>query len=73
MGRQQSGKDILAFLRAARLPEDRVLMEEARAIAAEMIAHYGLQTCDWPPELLSMLAKTNLPKLDYQQLPRGAL
>lgn len=63
----------MAFLRAARLPEDRVLMEAARGIAAELIAHYGLRTCDWPPELLSVLAKTNLPKLDYQQLPGGVL
>lgn len=69
MGRQQSGKDVLACLQLARLPEDRMLMEEARETAAELIARYGLSPAQWPPELLAALARTSLPKLDYHHLP----
>ena len=42
MGKQQSGKDALACLRAAKLPEDRLLMEQARQVASQLIDRYTL-------------------------------
>ena len=69
LGKQQSGRDVLGCLRAAELPRDRLLMEQARQTAAECISKYTLDQTQWPPALLAALAKTTLPKLDLNHLP----
>ena len=72
MGKQQSGKDALACLRAAKLPEDRLLMEQARQVASQLIDRYTLDPAEWSPSLLAALARAGLPKLDYHHFPAGA-
>ena len=72
MGKQQSGKDALACLRAAKLPEDRLLMEQARQVASELIERYTLDPAEWSPSLLAALARAGLPKLDYHHFPAAA-
>lgn len=41
IGKKQSGKDIWANLRIARLPEHADVLEEARAAAATLVGEYG--------------------------------
>lgn len=65
MGRQQSGRDMLASLRLTKLPQDHEVMEDARQTAAELLSLYGLNPADWPPALLLSLARPDLPKLDH--------
>lgn len=65
MGKLQSGKDIFANMKIARLPEDSAMMNDARETAAELIHRYGLDPRNWPPSLLVGLARRRLPKMDY--------
>ena len=71
MGKKQSGKDMWANLRAARLPEDASLLEEARDKASELVSQYGIDPADWPRDLLAAMAYTRLPELDLYHVPSG--
>lgn len=68
LGRKQSGRDGLSCLKAARLPEDRQLLEQARAAAAELLQEYGLEPSGWPQDLLAALKDKNLPDLDLSEV-----
>ncbi len=70
LGKKQSGKDGLSYLKAAKLPEDRQLLEHARAAAAEMLQEMGLDPSKWPPDLLAALKDPSLPDLDLAELPQ---
>ncbi|KAL3158650.1 hypothetical protein ABBQ32_011393 [Trebouxia sp. C0010 RCD-2024] len=70
LGKKQSGKDGLSYLKAAKLPEDRQLLEHARAAAAEMLQEMGLDPSTWPPDLLAALKDRSLPDLDLSELPQ---
>ena len=68
LGKKQSGRDGLSCLKAARLPEDRQLLEQARAAAAELLQEYGLEPSGWPQDLLAALKDKNLPDLDLSEV-----
>ena len=68
-GKQQSGKDIYASLKVAKLPEHSVLLEEARALAVHLVDTLGMDPKAWPTALLVAMSRQNLPKLDYSNLP----
>ena len=70
LGKKQSGKDGLSYLKAAKLPEDRQLLEQARAAAAEMLQEMGLDPSKWPADLLAALKDRSLPDLDLAELPQ---
>lgn len=70
MGKQQSGKDIFASMKVAKIPEDAAMMNEARETAAELIYIKGLDPRNWPPELLVALAKRKGPKLEHDLVSR---
>ena len=70
-GKQQSGKDIIANLKVAKLPQHRVLMDEAREAAAKLILEAGLDSNNWPAGLLIALSKQRFPKLDHSILPKA--
>ena len=70
LGKKQSGKDGLSYLKAAKLPEDRHLLEQARAAAAEMLLDMGLDPTNWPEDLLAALKDRSLPDLDLAELPQ---
>ena len=72
LGTKQSGRDGLKYLKAAKLPDDRQLLEQARAGAAEMIQEYGLEPDTWPPDLLAALKDSALPDLDLSEVPQLA-
>ncbi|KAL0024844.1 hypothetical protein WJX79_004631 [Trebouxia sp. C0005] len=46
LGKKQSGRDGLSYLKAAKLPEDRQLLEQARAAAAELLQERKLSIQD---------------------------
>ena len=69
MGKKQSGKDMWANLRAARLPEDAALLDEARGKAAELVSNFGMDPADWSPDLLAAMAHSRLPQLDLYHVP----
>ena len=68
MGKKQSGRDGLSYLKAAKLPEDRQLLEQARAAAAELLQEYGLEPAGWPQDLLAALKDRGLPDLDLTEM-----
>ena len=70
LGKKQSGKDGLSYLKAAKLPEGRHLLEQARAAAAEMLLDMGLDPTKWPDDLLAALKDRSLPDLDLAELPQ---
>ena len=70
LGKKQSGRDGLSYLKAAKLPEDRQLLEQARAAAAEMLQEMGLDPSKWPSDLLAALKDESLPDLDLAELPQ---
>lgn len=69
MGKRQSGKDMWADLRAARLPEDAALLDEARGKASELVSEFGIDPADWPPDLLAAMSQRCLPELDLYHVP----
>lgn len=68
LGKKQSGRDGLSYLKAAKLPEDRQLLEQARAAAAELLQEYGLEPSGWPKDLLAALKDRSLPDLDLSEM-----
>ncbi len=68
LGKKQSGRDGLSYLKAAKLPEDRQLLEQARAAAAELVQEYGLEPSGWPKHLLAALKDRSLPDLDLSEM-----
>jgi len=68
LGKKQSGRDGLSYLKAAKLPEDRQLLEQARAAAAEVLQEYGLEPSGWPKDLLAALKDRSLPDLDLSEM-----
>lgn len=70
LGKKQSGKDGLSYLKAAKLPEDRQLLEQARAAAAGLLQEMGLDPSKWPADLLAALKDRSLPDLDLAELPQ---
>ena len=73
LGKQQSGHDGLKCLNAARLPEDMRLLDQARSVAADLIARHGLNPSQWPLPLLASLKDTRLPSLELKTLPANAI
>lgn len=68
LGKKQSGKDGLSYLKAAKLPEDRQLLEQARAAAVDLLLEYGLEPDGWPKDLLAAMKDRNLPDLDLSEV-----
>ncbi|KAK9805937.1 hypothetical protein WJX73_006834 [Symbiochloris irregularis] len=66
-GRKQSGQEHWAFLHAASLPEDADLLELARSAAADLIATHGVDPASWPQPLLTAIAYSKLPSLDFYE------
>ena len=73
LGKQQSGHDGLKCLNAARLPDDMRLLDQARSVAADLIARHGLNPSQWPLPLLASLKDTRLPSLELKTLPANAI
>lgn len=69
MGKKQSGVNGLGYLKAAKLPQDRQLLEMARAGAAELLQDSGLEPASWPQDLLAALKDRGLPDIDLAELP----
>ena len=73
IGKQQSGKEGLASLHAARLETDGHLMEKARETAKEMLDPmdgYGLSPKDWPPAIIAALSRAkSLPRMEDPAIP----
>lgn len=59
----------LGYLKAARLPQDRQILEQARAGAAELLQESGLEPSAWPRDLLAALKDRGLPDIDLAELP----
>lgn len=72
-GRKQSGQEHWAHLHAASLPEDADLLELARSAAADLIATHGIDPASWPQPLLTAIAYSKLPDLDFYEADVGEL
>ena len=51
LGKKQSGVNGLGYLRVAKLPQDRQILEQARAGAAELLQESGLEPASWSKDL----------------------
>jgi len=73
IGKQQSGRDALGSLNAAKLEKDGDLVVRARETAKHMISPevgYGLDPKNWPPAILAALSRAKfLPKLEDPEIP----
>lgn len=68
LGRRQSGRDVRSTLKAARIPGDRELLEQAREAASRMLAEQP-DPRTWPEGLRALVADEGLLQLDTLSLP----
>lgn len=69
LGKKQSGVNGLGYLKAAKLPQDRQILEQARAGAADLLQRSGLEPSAWSQDLLAALKDRGLPDIDLTELP----
>ena len=68
LGKKQSGRDAFSSLKAARLPGDRQLLEEARRTAAALCANWRDGDAEPPAPLLAAVQRQARALLDINQL-----